>query len=115
MSAAATPSREPWSQDPEDQKVVQDANREIAALAISVENARRIVASVNAVQKVSSESLDAGIVSEGLRCLALLCRYHTESDYRDELDRGRGFEKLLARGNAVWTLLKKETLYHGWT
>lgn len=114
MSAAETYDSEPWSQDPEDSRVILDAKRDVAALAISVENARRIIASVNSVRSVSSESLDAGIVDEGLHCLALLCRYHSEDDYRSEIDRDNGFEKLVARGSAVWNVLKKESLYRTW-
>ena len=114
MSAAERHSAEPWSQDPQDPRVVQDGGKEIAALAISVENAARIVASVNAVYHVSSRSLDAGIVSEGLRCLSLLCRYHSDEKYRDEIDQKREFEKILARGIAVWGIIKREILSHDW-
>jgi len=113
-SAVREHGSEPWSQDPEDPRVVQDKSRKMVALAISVDNALRIISSVNAVENVSSESLDAGIVSEGLRCLSLLCRYHSDEVYRNRIDLEKGFEKLLERGNAVWGVIKKERLAERW-
>ena len=69
---------------------------------------------VNAVENVSSESLDAGIVTEGLRCLSLLCRYQSDEVYRNRIDLEKGFDKLLERGNAVWGVIKKERLAERW-
>jgi hypothetical protein len=114
MPAVDKHDPEPWSQDREDPRVVQNRKGEIAALAISEANALRIIASVNAVQSVSSESLDAGIVTEGLLCLSLLCRYHSDEKYKSEIDGQKGFGKLVARGNAVWGILKKEALAENW-
>jgi len=93
---------EPWIQDDQDPRVVNDRQGQIAALAVSPENALRIIASVNAVQNVSSKSLEEGIVSEGLQCLYLLCRYHCDEEYKSRLDREEGFQKILARGNTLW-------------
>jgi hypothetical protein len=114
MLAGEKHGPEPWSQDIEDPRVIHDGKREIAALGTSVENARRIIASVNAVRRVSTDSLDAGIVSEGLRCLSLLCRYHSDETYRNEIDGKKEFDKILASGTAVWKIIQKETLSRDW-
>jgi hypothetical protein len=53
-------------------------------------------------------------VTEGLPCLSLLCRDHSDEKYKSEIDGRRKFEKLAARGNAVWDILKKEALAENW-
>jgi hypothetical protein len=65
-------TNEPWSQDDQNRKHLYDARGNIVALAMTEQAAERIVAAVNAVQKLPTAALTAGVIDESLDSLLAL-------------------------------------------
>lgn len=76
-----TPSpktNEPWYQDVQNRKHLYDERGNIVALAMTEQAAGRIVAAINAVQKLSTEALTAGVIDEALEHLLALYDLRTK-------------------------------------
>ena len=97
---------EPWSVDPVDLATIRNSRGQPVAVAFSEREARRIAAAVNGVRQISMESLEGGIVDRGIECLFKIYRYRCDEPYRSEVDKGTGFEGVLATGDSLWTSLK---------
>ncbi len=102
-----TPRRsEPWRQEKADPRVIRDSfDRVVAVAAAGDREARRIVASVNAVARVSTEALEGGIVEQGLDCLFKLYRYQTDETYRSDVDAKKILPGILETGKGIYATL----------
>ena len=67
--------------------------------------ARRIVAAVSSVPRVSTEALEDGIVDHGLDCLFKLYRYQTDEKYRSEVDEDKTLPGILEVGKGIYGAL----------
>jgi len=102
---------EPWKQEKEDPRVIRDRfDHVIAVAAAGDREARRIVAAVNAVARISTEALEQEIVEEGLDCLFKLYRYQTDAEFRDQVERENSLAGLLELGKGILGRLSAITL-----
>jgi serine/threonine protein kinase len=93
---------EPWKQEKEDPRVVRDRFDQVVAVAAAGDReARRIVAAVNAVARISTEALEQAIVEEGLDCLFKLYRYQTDTEFRDQVERENSLAGILELGKGI--------------
>jgi len=92
---------EPWSLDDRDGHVVKNAFGQPVVFATSQREARRIVAAVNGVTRLSTEALEQGLVDKGLQCLYELNRYETDDAYRSEIDARQGLEAIRIRRQEI--------------
>ena len=97
---------EPWKIASDDGRFIYNTRDEVVAVSAEGEReARRIVAAVNAVSRISTEALEDGIVERGLDCLFQLYRYHTDEGYRTEIEEGDGLRGILSAGKDVASAL----------
>lgn len=100
-------SSEPWKRDRTDPRIIMDSEERVVAVASAGDReARRIVAAVNAVRKISTDALEEGIIERGLECLYKVHRYKTEEAFRDEADRSGGLDEIFATGKGIFAILK---------
>jgi CheY-like chemotaxis protein len=92
---------EPWSVDEKDPNVVTNAFGQAVAFAASEREARRLVAAVNGVTRISTEALAQGIVDKGLECLYELNRYETDDAFKKVVDERRGLESIQRRRQEI--------------
>ena len=97
---------EPWSLDPQNPDVVKNAFGQAVAFVASEREARRLVAAVNGVTRISTEALEQGIVDKGLECLYDLNRYETDDAFRKEIDDRRGLESIQNRRREIAATLE---------
>ncbi len=88
---------EPWSVDHRDPLMVIDQNRRIVAVATSPAFAEWIVRCVNAVSGIPAEALDREVLDELIEVLQQLGRYHTDPEYRQNLEKAGDHGPLFAR------------------
>jgi CheY-like chemotaxis protein len=92
---------EPWSLDDRDPHVVKNAFGQPVVFAASEREARRLVAAVNGVTRLSTEALEQGLVDKGLQCLYELNQYETDDAFRTEIDARRGLESIRTRRQEI--------------
>ena len=100
---------EPWSIDGSQRTYVRNSFARVVAVLASEREARRVVAAVNGVSRVSTSALENGIIDKGLECLFQLHRYDTDDGFRKELDAGAGLASVLARRDEIARLLDSAT------
>lgn len=97
---------EPWRVARDDRRVIYDTRDRVVAVSAEGEHgARRIVAAVNAVSRISIEALEDGTVDRGLDCLSNLYRYHTDEGYRTEIESADGLKGILSTGKDIASAL----------
>jgi CheY-like chemotaxis protein len=96
---------EPWSVAGNKPNVIRNAFGHVVSYVASEQQARRIVAAVNATSRISTEALEAGIIDKGLDCLYQLHRYETEPDFQKDLDARVGRDGIVARRAEIATML----------
>jgi DNA-binding response OmpR family regulator len=104
---------EPWTVDDQDPRVVKNAFGQAVAFAASEREARRLVAAVNGVTRISTEALEQGLVDKGLECLYELNRYETDDLFRTEIDGHRGLESIQIRRREIAAALESAGLGSG--
>jgi CheY-like chemotaxis protein len=97
---------EPWSLDDRDPHVVKNAFGQPVVFATSQREARRIIAAVNGVTRLSTEALEQGLVDKGLQCLYELNRYETDDAFRTEIDARQGLEAMRTRRREIAATLE---------
>ena len=97
---------EPWSVDDRDPHVVKNAFGQPVVFTASSREARRIVAAVNGVTRLSTEALEQGLVDKGLLCLYELNRYETDDAFRTEIDARRGLDSIRTRRQEIAATLE---------
>ncbi|MCA1580028.1 MAG: hypothetical protein LC796_01290 [Acidobacteria bacterium] len=102
-------SPEPWTSDRKDPRMVMDAQGRLVGVLTTPEDARRILAAVNATRGLPDAGLDAAPVLAGLQSLFDICRYHSDPKFRESADKDGGLEKLLASANAGWQPFGRES------
>lgn len=101
-------SPEPWGQDRKDPRTVVDAQARLVAVTTMSGDAERILAGVNATRGLALPGLTAAPLLEAIQVLYEICRYNSDTRFRNSVDRRGGFEALLARANAAWRAFGEE-------
>jgi CheY-like chemotaxis protein len=98
---------EPWSVDERKPNVVRNSFGHVVAFVASSAEARRLVAAVNGISRISTDALEQGIIDKGLECLYDLNRYDTDEDYRRALGGEAGHASILSRRREIVSLLEQ--------
>lgn len=106
-----THSPEPWEVDRHDAKAILDAEERLVAVTTSREDARRIVAGVNAAAGSPEPGLAAGALFEAAQVLFEICLYNEDMKFRNHVDRHGGFKRLLARADKAWRAFGEDVFH----
>lgn len=106
-----THSPEPWEVDRHDAKTILDAEERLVAVTTSREDARRIVAGVNAAAGSPEQGLASGALFEAVQVLFEICLYNEDMKFRNHVDRRGGFKQLLARADKAWRAFGEDAFH----
>jgi CheY-like chemotaxis protein len=96
---------EPWTVDEKRASLLRNSFGQAVAFVASEREARRVVAAINGVSRLSTEALEQGIIDKGLECLYQLHRYDTDESYRKEVDGADGRASLMTRRDEIARML----------